>query len=223
MILAAGKGERMRPLTNHRPKPLLSVGDKPLIQYHVENLVAAGFSELVVNVSWLGDQIARFLEARDWGCPITLSRESSPLETAGGIIQALPHLGEAPFALVNGDIWTDYPFTVLRRYPGLPADGAYLVLVDNPAHNPEGDFFLQADGCLRRCAPAQAQRLTYAGVAIFDPGFFRGAAPGRQALLPFLERAMSEQRVRGEHYRGEWEDVVTPERFHALDARLGIH
>jgi MurNAc alpha-1-phosphate uridylyltransferase len=223
MILAAGKGERMRPLTNHRPKPLLSVGDKPLIQYHVENLAAAGFSELVVNVSWLGDQIERFLAARDWGCSITLSREESPLETAGGIIRALPHLGEAPFALVNGDIWTDYPLAGLRRHHDLPADGAYLVLVDNPAHNPEGDFFLRADGRLRRRSPAGAQRLTYAGIAVFDPGFFKGAAPGRQALLPFLERAMPEQRVCGEHYRGQWEDVGTPERLRALDARLGIH
>ena len=222
MILAAGKGERMRPLTETRPKPLLDVGAKPLIQYHVENLVAAGFRELVINVSWLGEQIVEFLESRDWGCRIHWSREATPLETAGGIIQALPALGSAPFALVNGDVWTDYPLGDLRRWDSLPEAHAHLVLVDNPAHHPAGDFYLDGDGRLLRQAPAGGQRLTYSGLAVFHPAVFAGASPGKQPLLPFLEQAMERRRVHGEHYSGGWEDVGTPERLRALDARLSI-
>lgn len=222
MILAAGIGERMRPLTNDRPKPLLEVGGKPLIQYHLENLVCAGFSELVINVSWLGEQIEAFVSDRDWGCRVHWSREATPLETAGGIIQALPLLGEAPFALVNGDIWTDYPLQQLLRYQDIAAGCAHLVLVDNPPQHPDGDFHLGEDGRLQRLAPAAARRLTYAGIAVFHPGFFAGATPGKQPLLPYLERAMQAGRVAGEYYGGQWEDVGTPERLRALDARLGI-
>lgn len=222
MILAAGKGERMRPLTDTRPKPLLEVGGKPLIQYHVENLVKAGFSGLVINVSWLGEQIVEFLRQRDWGCSIHWSRESTPLETAGGIIQALPALGESPFALVNGDVWTDYPLSGLRRLDTLPEARAHLVMVDNPAHHPEGDFYLGADAKLQREGPGGERRLTYAGLAVFHPAFFAGSSPGRQPLLPLLERAMEQRRLRGEHYTGRWEDVGTPQRLQALDARLAI-
>ena len=223
MILAAGKGERMRPLTEQVPKPLLEVGGKPLIQYHVEGLVAAGFTELVVNVSWLGEQIERFLGSRPWGCEIRFSRETSPLETAGGILKALPLLGDAPFALVNGDIWTDYPMDSLRRHRSLAPGHAFLVLVDNPPQHSEGDFHLYPDGRLQPDAPAGTARLTYAGIAAIHPAFFAGSAPGKQPLLPFLLRAMAKARVTGEHYAGQWEDVGTPERLRALDARLGIH
>lgn len=223
MILAAGRGERMRPLTNHRPKPLLEVGGKPLIQYHLENLVSVGFSELVINVSWLGEQIEGFVTSRDWGCRVHWSREAAPLETAGGIIQALPWLGQAPFALVNGDIWTDYPFEQLQRHQSIPVGCARLVLVDNPPQHPGGDFHLCEDGRLEHLAPAGGRRLTYAGIAVFHPGFFAGSSPGKQPLLPYLERAMQARRVTGEYFGGQWEDVGTPERLRALDARLAIH
>lgn len=213
----------MRPLTDVTPKPLLRVGGKPLIQYHVENLVAAGFTELVINVSWLGDQIVSFLEAADCGARIHWSREETPLETAGGIVQALGALGDRPFALVNGDIWTDYPLESLTRLSDLETGGAHLVLVDNPAHNRSGDFFEDSAGFLQRRAPAAAVRRTYSGIAVFHPAFFSGCRPGKQALLPLLERAMHQELVRGEYFRGQWEDVGTPERLQVLDARLGIH
>jgi MurNAc alpha-1-phosphate uridylyltransferase len=213
----------MRPLTDTTPKPLLRVGGKPLIQYHVENLVAAGFRELVINVSWLGDQILSFLQGEDWGCRIHWSREETPLETAGGIVQALAALGDRPFALVNGDIWTDYPLQSLSSHQDLETGGAHLVLVDNPAHHSGGDFFQDSAGFLRRQAPTGAVRRTYSGIAVFHPVFFSGCQPGKQALLPLLERAMQRQLVRGEHFRGQWEDVGTPERLQVLDARLGIH
>jgi MurNAc alpha-1-phosphate uridylyltransferase len=222
MILAAGKGERMRPLTDARPKPLLEAGGKPLIQYHVENLVQAGFSGLVINVSWLGEQIVEFLEQRYWGCDIHWSREATPLETAGGIVQALSVLGDGPFALVNGDVWTDYPLGRLRRLDTLPEAHAHLVMVDNPPHHPAGDFYLGGDARLLREPPAGEHRLTYAGLAVFHPAFFAGCSPGKQPLLPLLEGAMEQRRIRGERYTGEWQDVGTPERLRALDARLAI-
>ena len=154
MILAAGKGERMRPLTEHTPKPLLSLNGKPLIAHHLERLAAAGFHELVVNVSWLGEQIVDFLGGTDWG-EITISREEQPLETAGGIIQALPLLGDAPFVVVNGDIWTDFPFEGLRGISP-SVGGAHLVLVDNPAQHPEGDFLIGRALCERWGLPMDA-------------------------------------------------------------------
>ncbi len=216
MILAAGKGERMRPLTEHTPKPLLRVGGRALIDYHVERLVQAGFRELVINVSWLGEQIVEHLVAEPRGSEIAWSREAEPLETAGGIIQALPLLGDQPFAIVNGDIWTDYPFAPLRELQ-LPATGAHLVLVDNPPQHPGGDFRLHSDGALDR---ADSPRLTYAGIGVYTPGFFAGCEPGKRPLLPLLEAAIARRALSGEHYRGEWEDVGTPERLAALDVRL---
>ena len=223
MVLAAGFGERMRPLTDTCPKPLLSVGGKPLLQYHLENLVAAGFEELVVNVSWLGEQIVDFVEQRDWGCPVQWSREESPLETAGGIIQALPLLGSEPFALVNGDVWTDYPLVRLRDQVRATDTDAHLVLVDNPPQHPDGDFHLDTDCRLQRTAPGGEARLTYSGLAVIAPALFAGALPGKRPLLPFLLEAMASRRVSGEHYPGLWEDVGTPERLAALDASLAIH
>lgn len=146
MILAAGEGRRMRPLTDHTPKPLLQVGGMALLEHHIVNLRSAGFSELVVNAAYLGQQVHDFCgDGSRWGVQITVSMEPEPLETAGGIIQALPMLGESPFLVVNGDIWCPYPFGTLRDI-GLPTGGAHLILVDNPAHNPAGDFALRPDG-----------------------------------------------------------------------------
>lgn len=223
MILAAGKGERMRPLTETTPKPLLSVGGKPLIQYHVENLVAAGFRELVVNVSWLGEQIVDFLEARDWGCDIAISAEQEPLETAGGIIRALPLLGAGPFALVNGDVWCDFDLPRLRTLAGIAAGHGHLVLVDNPPHHASGDFYLDDHGRVHRQASPGQARVTYAGIAVFDSAFFTGYPDGGRPLLPLLEAAIAEGRLAGEHHPGQWEDVGTPERLRLLDERLSIH
>ncbi len=220
MILAAGRGERMRPLTEHTPKPLLRVGGRPLIEYHVERLLQAGFEGLVINVAWLGEQIVEHLEASPWAGAIAWSREAEPLETAGGIVQALPLLGDAPFALVNGDIWTDFPFSRLLLQPA-PERGAHLVLVDNPTQHPQGDFRLGSDGALTR--PAAGERLTYSGIGVYSAAFFAGCEPGKRPLLPLLERAIAGGALGGEHFRGDWEDVGTPQRLAALDARLAIH
>ncbi|MEP5766127.1 MAG: N-acetylmuramate alpha-1-phosphate uridylyltransferase MurU [Halieaceae bacterium] len=223
MILAAGRGERMRPLTDTVPKPLLPLAGKPLIQHHVEALVAAGFTELVINVSWLGAQIESFFQQHDFGCQIHWSREAEPLETAGGIIQALPLLGSEPFALVNADTWTDYPRRQLRAVGNCPQDGAHLVLVDNPPQHPAGDFRLGLEGLVLTRSDDAESTLTYAGLGIYSPGIFAGSQPGRQPLLPFLQAAIGESRLRGEHYRGSWHDVGSPQRLAALDASLGIH
>ncbi len=223
MILAAGRGERMRPLTDDTPKPLLEVAGKSLIEHQVEKLVAAGFTELVINVSWRGEQIIECLgDGRRQGCEIQFSRETEALETAGGIIQALPLLGAAPFALVNADIWTDYPLAELRA-ASLAEDGrAHLVLVDNPPQHSRGDFLLGENGRIARPGGDEPQTLTYSGIAVFQPGFFAGAKPGKQPLLPWLEKWIAETALSGEYYGGDWLDVGTPERLAELDARLGI-
>jgi len=221
MILAAGLGTRMRPLTDHTPKPLLPVGGRPLLSWHIERLVAAGIRELVVNTAHLGEQIADYCgDGGAWGASITLSPESEPLETAGGIVRALPLLGEEPFLVVNGDVWTDYPFAELLTRP-VRAGGAHLVLVDNPVQHPMGDFQLAADGEVRE-RDAQAVGLTFSGVALYDPGFFAGVPDGKAPLRPLLDSAIVAGRLRGEHYGGLWEDIGTPERLAALDARLGV-
>lgn len=215
MILAAGKGERLRPLTLYTPKPLLPVGGMPLIEYHIRALAAAGFTELVINHAWLGQQIEAYLgDGARFGVSIAFSAEGEPLETGGGIHRALPLLGSEPFLLVNGDIWTDYDFAALRRAPeGL----AHLVLVDNPAHHPEGDFRLQ-DG---RAAPRGAQAgLTYSGIAVLDPALFAGCQPGAFKLAPLLVEAMGRGRVSGEHFRGRWVDVGTHERLAEVERLL---
>ncbi|MEE4659880.1 MAG: nucleotidyltransferase family protein [Halieaceae bacterium] len=219
MLLAAGFGERMRPLTETTPKPLLQVGGKALIDYHLEALQAAGFTEFVINVSWLGEQIeAHFAPALAAGVAIRFSREQQPLETAGGIVKALPLLGAEPFLVVNADVWTDYPLHALRN-AAVPAGGAHLLLVDNPPHHPGGDFHLQASGLLDR---RESPRHTYAGIGVYAPAFFAGVAPGKRPLLPLLEAAVARGALSGEHYAGRWCDVGTPERLRALDADLGI-
>lgn len=212
MILAAGRGERMRPLTDRIPKPLLPVAGRPLIQHHIESLARAGFCELVINHAHLGDQIEQALgDGSQWGVEISYSPEpAGALETGGGIFQALPLLGEAPFLVVNGDIWTDYDFSRLS----LPQDSlAHLVLVDNPTHNPQGDFCL-ANG---RVSDGPGERLTFSGIGVYHPALFEHCKPGAFPLAPLLKAAMAQQRVSGEYYKGRWVDVGTPERLAELN------
>lgn len=219
MLLAAGRGERMRPLTDTTPKPLLPVAGKPLIVHHLERLAAAGFTEVVINLSWLGGQIEATLgDGARHGVSITYSREPWPaLETGGGIFNALPLLGDAPFLLVNGDVYCDADFGRLRLAPG---DLGQLLLVANPDHHPRGDFWLDAAGRIRAQPDEQAQRLTYSGIAVLRPELFAGAAPGRFPLLPWLERAREAGRLGGQRHAGSWLDVGTPERLARLDAAL---
>ena len=223
MILAAGRGERMLPLTEHTPKPLLEVAGVPLIEYHLNNLTAVGFSEIVINVSHLGEQIEERLgNGSRWGCAIQYSREVEPLESAGGIIHALPLLGNAPFALVNGDTWTDFP---LQRLHAQLLDGgnlAHLVLANNPPQHPQGDFSLDVEGRLQGREATQEDNLTYAGLAVYQADFFAGMG-GKQAMLPLLERAIHSGQATGEYYPGQWHDVGTPQRLQALNEQLGRH
>lgn len=215
MILAAGRGERMRPLTDHTPKPLLEVGGKALIEYHLTALQQAGVREVIINHAWLGEQIeSRLGNGERYGLQIQYSPEVPvALETAGGIIQALSHLGTEPFIVVNGDIWCDYPMQQLpQQLDGL----AHLVMVDNPPHNPQGDFCL-IDGRLQ----AEGQdKLTYSGIGVYHPQLFAGLEPGIRPLAPLLKGAMSKGLVSGEQYEGQWLDIGTPERLHQLDTEL---
>jgi N-acetyl-alpha-D-muramate 1-phosphate uridylyltransferase len=212
MILAAGRGERMRPLTDHTPKPLLKAGGKTLIEYHIESLAASGFRDLVINYAHLGAQIEAALgNGERYGVQITWSREpDGALETGGGIFQALPLLDADTFLAVNADIWTDYPFAHLAR----PIDGlAHLVLVDNPPEHPQGDFVLRGSRVLAEGSPT----LTFSGIGVYHRDLFRGCQAGRFPLAPLLRSAMQHGRVSGEYYSGEWRDIGTPERLQALD------
>ena len=224
MILAAGRGERMRPLTDRTPKPLLIAGGKPLIVWHIENLVRAGIREIVINHAHLGHQIEEALgDGRRFGAEIRYSAEESALETAGGIANALPLLGCSPFAVVNGDIYCDYDFSRLQEAAGnLSArnDAAHLVLVDNPVHHPKGDFCLQADRIIPSGNQLQAQ-LTFSGIGLYSPALFCGIQRGSKvSLAPLLREQIALGKVSGEHHRGIWVDVGTPERLAALDAYL---
>jgi len=222
MILAAGRGERMRPLTDLIPKPLLEVGGKPLIVHHLERLAAAGFRDLVINHAHLGEKIEAALgEGSRWGLRIRYSPEGTALETGGGILRALALLGQGPFLVVNGDVWTDLDFSRLRLTPGTLA---HLVLVDNPGHHPRGDFFLES-GMVRSetrpSAPSPAgQRLTFSGIGIYHPDLFLGCQPGAFPLAPLLRTAMARSLVTGEWHRGIWLDIGTPQRLQALDEHL---
>lgn len=218
MILAAGRGERMRPLTDTTPKPLLPVAGKPLIGYHLERLARAGVHDVVINLSWLGDRIREGLgDGSQYGVRIRYSDEGPvALETGGGIFNALPLLGEEPFLLVNGDVFTDVDFASLRLAPG---DLGQLLLVDNPPHHPRGDFWLR-DGRIGAGEGGGARRLTYAGISVLHPALFEGMAPGRFPLAPLLVRALEAGRLGGQHHQGRWIDVGTPERLAALDAEL---
>lgn len=217
MLLAAGLGTRMRPLTDHIPKPLLPVAGTPLIEHHLRRLAAAGFTDIVVNHAWLGALIeARLGGGERFGLRIRYSPEAMPLETGGGIRQALPLLGDAPFAVINSDIWTDFPLASLReRRP----QAAHLVLVDNPAHHPAGDFALDRSGRVR--PDGEIARLTFAGVSVLQPVLFRNCRPGAFPLKPLLLAAMAAGEASGEHYRGRWLDVGTPERLREAE-RLAL-
>ena len=216
MILAAGKGERMRPLTLHTPKPLVRAGGVPLIEYHLNALREAGFHDLVINHAWLGQQIEDYVgDGQRLGLDIRYSPEGEPLETGGGIFRALPLLGDDPFVVVNGDIWTDYDFAALRT----PLAGlAHLVLIDNPAHHPSGDFSL-VDGQVRDDDSA-GTRLTYSGIAILHPRLFEGCEAGAFKLAPLLRDAMRDAKVTGEHFKGRWVDVGTHERLAEVEQLL---
>lgn len=223
MILAAGRGERMRPLTDHTPKPLLPVGGKPLIVWHIERLVAAGIAELVINHAHLGEQIEDVLgDGSRFGASIRYSPEAAALETAGGIANALPLLGDEVFAVVNGDVWCDYDFArLVELAAGLQSshDLAHLVLVNNPEHHPNGDFPLEG-GRISTTSPALA-KFTFSGIGLYRPALFDGIARGSAApLAPLLRAAIVEGRVSGEHHAGRWVDVGTPQRLAELDKEV---
>jgi N-acetyl-alpha-D-muramate 1-phosphate uridylyltransferase len=217
MILAAGRGTRLRPLTDTVPKPLVEVGGRPLIGHHLEALRHAGVREVVINLGWLGARIAAALgDGHAHGLRIVYSDEGEqPLETAGGIVKALPSLGEAPFLLINADVWTDLDYRQLQLAEG---DLAQLVLVANPEHYPAGDFSLTATG--RALNPTGGATLTYAGVALIDPRLFADQPPGRAPLAPLLRRACDAGTVGGQVHRGRWCDVGTMERLQALRTAL---
>ncbi|MFT5603074.1 MAG: MurNAc alpha-1-phosphate uridylyltransferase [Paracoccaceae bacterium] len=215
MILAAGLGKRMRPLTTVRPKPLLKVNGKALIDYQLERLAAVGVRDVVINHYWLGEQIEAHVGAGEaYGLSVCYSAENELLDTAGGMINALPLLGDAPFLLINGDVWCDYPFKALLERT---VQSAHLVMVDNPEHNDGGDFYLR-EGLLYIEGPGEA--LTYAGIALINPSLFAGSEGGCLPLRPFLERAIELGAVSAEHFQREWVDVGTPERLIELDARV---
>lgn len=225
MILAAGLGERMRPLTDHTPKPLLKAGGKPLIEWQIERLRAAGFTDLVINHAHLGMQIESQLgDGSRLGVTIAWSDEGTPLETAGGIAKAGHLLGDAPFMVTNGDVYAEFDYArlgpVLADMANNPERLAHLVLVDNPAHHPEGDFGLE-EGRVTQPATHAIGRLTFSGIGCYRPELFAGIVPGDKAkLAPLLVAAMKAGKVTGEHFAGRWEDVGTPARLQALDKEL---
>jgi MurNAc alpha-1-phosphate uridylyltransferase len=216
MLLAAGRGERLRPITDTLPKPLVQVAGKALIVYHLEALARAGIGEVVINLSWLGERIRAALgDGSRYGVRITYSEEGPvPLEAGGGIERALPLLGAAPFLVVNSDIWTDLDFSRFTSWNDAAAD-AHLVLAPNPPHHPRGDFGLEGDLVVEDAV----ERFTYTGVGVYRPQLFEGSSPGKFPLLPLLKRAIAARRLRGEIHRGEWLDIGSPDRLTALDAR----
>lgn len=218
MILAAGKGERLRPLTLHTPKPLVRAGGVPLIEYQLQALHRAGFDQLVINHAWLGQQIEDYLgDGARLGVSIRYSAEGEPLETGGGIFRALPLLGDKPFVIANGDIWTDFDYASLH---GALAEGdlVHLVLVNNPGHHTRGDFCLQ-DGRVADYREGEPS-LTYSGIAILHPALFDGCQSGAFKLAPLLRQAMQAGRVSGVHHRGRWIDVGTHERLAEVERQL---
>lgn len=225
MILAAGRGERMRPLTDHTPKPLLQAGGKPLIVWHIERLVRAGITDLVINHAHLGKQIEQALgDGSRFGARICYSDEGTALETAGGIAFALHLLGEEPFAVVNGDTYCDYDFNQLRHRAAAlanSADMAHLVLVDNPEHNLKGDFGLHAGRVTNSAPSPQHSALTFSGIGLYKPSLFSSIARGSKApLAPLLREQIAQGHVSGEHHPGLWMDIGTPQRLDELDKQL---
>lgn len=218
LILAAGRGERMRPLTDTMPKPLLAVAGKPLMAYHLERLAEAGFHDVVVNLAYRGRQIEDWLgKGEAFGLQVTYSHEGEEaLETGGGIRHALPHFAPGPFLVINGDVFTDYPFSRLKSFELNDDALAHLVMVPNPPQHPDGDFEL-ADG---RLSLGDGDRLTFSGIGLYRPELLEGNHPRRFPLAPLLKSAMAERRVTGERYDGTWDDIGTPERLQALSDRL---
>lgn len=213
LIFAAGRGERMRPLTDATPKPLLCAGSRRLIEWHLHNLSKAGVRQVVINTSHLAEQFPLALgDGARWNLRIAYSYEGpQALETGGGMLRALPLLGAEPFIAVNGDIFTDLDFSTL---PQNPPGSAYLVLVDNPAHYPRGDF------ALRNGRVFDEPQLTFAGIGVYRPELLAGHAPGEFSIVPILRAAMRAEKITGEHHRGVWNDIGTPQRLAELDARL---
>ena len=220
MILAAGLGNRMRPLTLHTPKPLLEVGEKPLIVWHIEKLQKIGVTEIVINTAWLGEKLANALgDGSQFGVKILWSHEGESLETAGGIINALPLLGDEPFILVNGDVWTTMDFASLLDVQ-LGEQQAHLVLVENPPQHLKGDFIL-SNGLAYTFEQEQlGEALTYSGIAVLHPRMFVGLENGKRPLAPLLKQAMQQQQVSAEKLQGIWVDVGTPERLEQLDQQI---
>jgi len=216
MILAAGRGERLRPHTDITPKPLIQVGKHRLIEYHLINLAKAGLKDVVINISWLADQIREALgDGSNYSLNITYSDEGAEaLETAGGIINAMPHLGDEPFIVINGDIWCDYDLTRLMNR-NLEYE-AHLVLVNNPEHNTEGDFALE-DGMIKNTGD---EKLTYSGIGLYTQDFFAETKPGKKALAPMLRKKSELNKISGEIYNGQWVDIGTIERLAQLRSYL---
>ncbi|MFP5407959.1 MAG: N-acetylmuramate alpha-1-phosphate uridylyltransferase MurU [Gammaproteobacteria bacterium] len=228
MILAAGRGERMRPLTDRTPKPLLAVGGKPLIVWHIERLRAAGFDRIVINHAHLGQQIEDALGNGDaFGVTIAYSREGSALETAGGIATALPLIGVDVFPVVNGDVYCEYDFSRLAESMARLAGGqdqAHLVLIDNPPHHPQGDFVLEAGRVIPAALTSAPSLLTFSGIGVYHRALFADTPVGEKApLAPLLRQAIDAGRASGEHFGGRWVDVGTPERLQQLDESLRTH
>ncbi len=216
MILAAGRGERLRPLTDHTPKPLLEVGGQSLIARHLNDLARAGVTDVVINLAWLGQQIIHAIgDGREFGLNVEYSHEQQgALETAGGIIKALPLLGDEPFVMISADVFCDFP---LQQLSSFRLDGlAHLVMVDNPSHHPEGDFALDEEGKLHQGLPT----LTFSGIALLDPKLFCGWPPGRKALRPVLEKALEAGQISGQHHQGLWSDVGTVERLAKIRRKI---
>lgn len=220
MILAAGLGNRMRPLTLHTPKPLLKVGGKPLIVWHIEKLKAIGITEIVINTAWLAEKLVEALgDGEAFGVKILWSHEGEGLETAGGIINALPLLGDEPFILVNGDVWTNMDFAPLLHVQ-LGEQLAHLVLVSNPIQHPQGDFCLSEGKSYLFEQGMLGEHLTYSGVAVYSPKMFTGLEPGKRPMLPLFKQAMLAEKIDAEKLQGIWVDVGTPERLSELDRQI---
>ncbi len=220
MILAAGLGNRMRPLTLYKPKPLLEVGGKPLIVWHIEKLKKIGVTEIVINSAWLADILIGTLgDGSQFGVDIRWTREEEGLETAGGIINALPLLGDAPFILVNGDVWTTFDFASLLDVQ-LGDDLAHLVFVSNPEQHPEGDFTLANGRAYTFDQNVSGENLTYSGIAVYSPKMFKGLENGKRPMLPLFKQGMLEEKISAEKMQAAWVDVGTPERLMALDLQI---
>ncbi len=221
MILAAGLGQRMRPLTDHLPKPLLSAGGKPLLQYHLEALAHSGVSEVIINLAYLGDKIRNFVgDGSRFNLQVTYSPEPEPLETGGALLHALPLLGNEPFLLINGDVWSDFPLHQLSQHTLAEPAKAHLILVANPSFHPHGDFALTEHGVLS--TEAALSKFTFAGISVIDPRLVSEYPEARRKfpLVEALRFSIAKQQVSGAIYTGHWSDVGTPERLHELDRQL---